>query len=403
MLSFSVLNDASERRECLLLVDDQLLEIPGLTASLTSNDLLSIDYYGKELDALQALSKISTSELVSKIFEMGLLMPLPIKKDFPGFVITYIGFTPQDRKPNYFEFTMSSEFYIVDWDAGWSMWEHSRLFKEFLESNSIPLSEKSILFNTYPVEMGDLTGQVPELNSFELKISREAKDDCCLFDLVDECLNILECGLDYVTESLGNQEKHSEIHQEFSFPEPVKASCNQYLMYFTQFLSDLGIEATVDLNDGPSGVLFSVTPCNKQEALENIRVALDVFLKLPSAPVQLQPFPSSSQHSIEIQRLISNIQHFQGQLTLANAVIQQKELTIQQQGSLIQQQGAFIQQQNYSGSILTESLRESSDTSDAEPVLGGLAKIKPVKVLNEGLEVDAPRIFRLLRDFFSKK
>jgi hypothetical protein len=35
----------------------------------------------------------------------------------------------------------------------------------------------------------------------------------------------------------------------FDFPEPVKVPCQQYLLYFVQFLKDVGVEATAELWD----------------------------------------------------------------------------------------------------------------------------------------------------------
>jgi hypothetical protein len=58
----------------------------------------------------------------------------------------------------------------------------------------------------------------------------------------------------------------------------------QYLLYFVQFLEDLGIHATADLQEQARGVLLTVTPQDGREALERIREALDVYLQIPRSP-----------------------------------------------------------------------------------------------------------------------
>ena len=46
----------------------------------------------------------------------------------------------------------------------------------------------------------------------------------------------------------------------FEFPDAVRVPCEQYLLYFAQFLRDLGVEASSELRHEVGMVLFSVTP-----------------------------------------------------------------------------------------------------------------------------------------------
>jgi hypothetical protein len=70
----------------------------------------------------------------------------------------------------------------------------------------------------------------------------------------------------------------------FQFAPEVKTACEQYLLYFVQFPKDLGISATADLQEQARGVLFTVTPESGPEALERIREALAVYLRMPQNP-----------------------------------------------------------------------------------------------------------------------
>lgn len=92
------------------------------------------------------------------------------------------------------------------------------------------------------------------------------------------------------TQSLDALEKsNNSVLTRFKFPDPVKVPCEQYLLYFAQFLKDAGVDASVDLKREAGGVLFSVTPKDSSEALSKIRQALDLYLHMPSNPNSLSP------------------------------------------------------------------------------------------------------------------
>jgi hypothetical protein len=117
------------------------------------------------------------------------------------------------------------------------------------------------------------------------------------------------------------------VNLVFDFPAPMKSACEQYLLYFVQFLSDLGIEVNAELKEQASKVLFSVTPVDKKQALEKIREALQVYLGLPLAP----EFATTANqfHDIAVSQLRANVLHLQSQIVLAKAVIEMKNATLE--------------------------------------------------------------------------
>lgn len=187
----------------------------------------------------------------------------------------------------------------------------------------------------------------------------------------------------------------SRIHQgslvvTVDFPEEVKVPCEQYLLYFVQFLKDIGIEATADIRHEARSVLFSVTPKDKTEALAHIRRALEVYLTLPTNPNLDTSFGLTTEP--RTQQLVANIQHLQGQLVLASAAMQLKEATIQQQQLTIQQQ------RQVTGGVLIESVRiANTPEEDKEKVLGGTVAITKFKW--KFLEFDTPDIWRRIKQF----
>src|SRR6185437_3359491 len=65
----------------------------------------------------------------------------------------------------------------------------------------------------------------------------------------------------------------------FDFPAPIKTACEQYLVYFVQFLEDLGIKANSEIKEDAGRVLFSITPVDGQSALGRIKEALEIYLE----------------------------------------------------------------------------------------------------------------------------
>jgi hypothetical protein len=146
-----------------------------------------------------------------------------------------------------------------------------------------------------------------------------------------------------ITVSLLEEFSISNIVTKFIFPAEIKIQCEQYLLYFARFLRDNGIEATTDLKEESGKVLFSVTPTNDKEALDKIREALAIYLKLPSSPVVYD----ESFASMRLKQQIDNLQHAQRmmemELRLAQKVIENQDKIIQQKDTTIEQQSKIIE------------------------------------------------------------
>lgn len=274
-----------------------------------------------------------------------------------------------------------------NWNRLWSVREYKEAFKLVVEQQNLPgvrwLEKESV--------SGELVipGAVKLLfpvHHTEATIEAEAQSR-------SEVLNQLH----QLTEASLTAKLHQEsVVMNFDFPEEVRVPCEQYLLYFVQFLKDLGVEATAELQHQAGQVLFAVTPTNKEEALDNIREALGDYLKLAASPVN----PGSVLGSeIEVQRLAANIQHLQGQLTLAHAVLQAKDATIQLQQTTINHQQRIL-----SGEVIFESLRDVTPRpkgEDREEVLDGTVAITPLK--GKGFEIGLPEIYRRIKRRFKRE
>lgn len=194
-------------------------------------------------------------------------------------------------------------------------------------------------------------------------------------------------------ESLMSKLRQDSVVTYFNFPEEVRVPCEQYLLYFIQFLKDLGVEATAELQHEAGQVLFAVRPVDRQEALDAIRTALEAYLQLPSNPINQ---PSDIEYEIAVQRLAANIDHLKGQLRLAHAELRLANATIQAQQVTIRQL--------LGDEVILESLKDITPRpkdKDKEDILGGIIRIKRYE--GKGFEVNLPELFRKLRALFKKK
>lgn len=194
---------------------------------------------------------------------------------------------------------------------------------------------------------------------------------------------------------LHQSSEESSIVSIFDFPEEVKAACEQYLIYFIQFLREIGIDAKANIKDEAGKVLFSVVPLSNETALRRIRDALDIYLQLPILfnNVNYTQIPMDT----NVQQLVANIQHLNSQLMLSRAIIQTNQLTIGNQQKLIEQQQKVLD-----STIFQQSLVETNTKfEEGEDILGGTIKLQKYK--GNGFQVDIPNIYRLIMNKLGSK
>ena len=183
------------------------------------------------------------------------------------------------------------------------------------------------------------------------------------------------------------------IEMSFNFPAGVRVICEQYLLYFIEFLRDLGVEAMSELTADSAGrVLFTIKPMEKQQALDQIRMALDAYLHLPAVDMEGTSSPNSAP---EVQRLAATVQHFKSQLTLAHATLQMKNATIEAMATVIEHQRKLV-----TGEVLYASIEEPNQSDRNENVFEGLIKITPYE--GKGFIVNLPEFYRRLKKLFTK-
>ena len=197
-------------------------------------------------------------------------------------------------------------------------------------------------------------------------------------------------------------EGSESINLVFNFPRQVATACEQYLLYFTEFLRELGVDAGTNITHDAGKTLFSVVPADAEQALHKIREALDIYLQLPVVYEQSTSIVPMT--DIPTQQLIAQVQHLSSQLMLGAALLQTKDATLQAHQAALQAQAITIAtlHRAFNGEIIINSIQNAPDVpkvTDEEPVLGGaliLGRAGP-----EGVQVNLGEIYRKLRSWFS--
>jgi len=192
-----------------------------------------------------------------------------------------------------------------------------------------------------------------------------------------------------VTEQLLKNVRRDSLVTFFEFPAPIRNSCQQYLIYFVQFLEDLGIKADSEIKEDAGTVLFSVTPKDGPSALGKIKDALEVYLNLP----RNQEFNTAAGEfsDMAVSQLKANVFFLKSQLALAQAMLETKNATIEALNFTV-----FQQRQLLTGGVLAENVTE--DNKGSEPIVGDTIHL--TKYEGKFLKVDLPTILRRLKRSF---
>ena len=323
-------------------------------------------------------------------------MQIP-KQNRDNLDVRYFSFSGDElsklSKQSKYIISFSISIRMDNWKNLWSVQEHLNEFCRILNESELKNGIQMFGSASEPtLDFGFMNFQV---------LTLEQEYNCNGSPLnvyIDKCINILTQAQTEVLEKYQRESFTEVIAQQFNFPPEVKTACKQYLLYFTEFLEDMGIEAISSIQEQDGDVTFLVEPRNKAEALSKIANLLKIYLYLPSSPLA-GSYANPLDSNLALQRLTSQIQHLNSQLTLATATIQQQAATIQQKDFLIQQQQQFIQSQQFTPQVLIDSMKGSKDNE--ESLLGDLVKIGDYKM--GPLKLKLPQLIQWLKEQFKRE
>jgi hypothetical protein len=143
---------------------------------------------------------------------------------------------------------------------------------------------------------------------------------------LESALEILRSLTEETNHRLSEDIRADTLSIFFDFPPSIRTPCKQYLVYFAQFLADIGIEANTELKQKSNQTLFTVSPKSGEDALSKIKEALAVYLNAPANPAfEVQTL---SHNDLAVKQWEANVYHLKSQLLLANATLQAKDATL---------------------------------------------------------------------------
>lgn len=254
---------------------------------------------------------------------------------------------------------------LEDWARPWSLNDLASMF----ESYSISLENPLIKFEKL---------QTGYQNGFGLVLCCEDGDN--IGDKIQELLVISNEIFRKSKYDLYNSINEDHLITFFEFPAHLKTSAKQYLVYFTQFLADIGIDAETEIKEDLHNTLFTVIPKDKNQSLSKIKEALELYINAPSLNnIGL----ISENNDVSVMQWKANVMHLQSQMMLAQSAIQMKDATIES-----------LQLSNYQ----LKEVISNHQKDNGESILDGLATIEKIK--GKGFTINLPELFRRMKRKF---
>lgn len=262
--------------------------------------------------------------------------------------------------------------YVI-FDISWEDWNKPYSILQFAEAINTIIEEKNLNCQFYQEDEDFVT------NGFGIQFPINTKD--IMNADIEKALNLTEQILQEAKTSLIEKLDSDVLTTFFSFPESIKTACKQYLIYFAQFLMDLGIDAETEIEEKSNKTLFKVIPKNKGESLEKIKLALETYLNASDFNNQDLIVTSNDIAFVQWQ---SNILHLKSQLMISQSIIQLKDATIQS-----------LQLSNFEYKKLLENERLENKDTNEEDIIKGLVSVN--KYDGKGFSINIAEIVRKLK------
>lgn len=115
----------------------------------------------------------------------------------------------------------------------------------------------------------------------------------------------------------------------FEFPKEYESICSQYLIWFGEFLQNLGVDASVSTENNNGQTSIIVSPKDATELTGKIEMLFYQYISLPySEYLPALDTSISTEDKFKVQMLTSQIENFKSQVQMKDAVIEMKDLSI---------------------------------------------------------------------------
>ena len=224
----------------------------------------------------------------------------------------------------------------------------------------------------------------------ELAHENEITIDLDIADLMDKnLLQEIDTLIGFVKDcskkvhaKLTEESKGNIIKKVFDFPHEYVVPCTQYIIWFGEFLNNLGIDANVSTNQTGSQTQVIISPNDCPELLSEIEKLFYQYLSLPYAELLPPERNLSQSEMLSFQSLKMQVQHLQTQIQMKDAII-----------SSYQNTNKNLSDQ-HSELLLINSLK----SDEKAEFFNGFLKVSRIQKIgkNGNVEVDLSPILKLL-------
>lgn len=275
-----------------------------------------------------------------------------------------------DSQLQHVNLIISLDFEALDWAKLWSINEFTF---EFMNVFNTVDQNTTVIFDT---------NNIDKVTHMIAIYSRVPINELLLRDQLERIFSRIKTVIEITENNLIEKINADSVIMYFNFPDSIKTACNQYLIYFTQFIADLGIDVDSTITEEPNATLFKVTPKDKKDALSKIREALDIYLNAPgSNSFQLQVV---DYNDTAVKQWEANVYHLKSQLALANTILQSKDATIE-----------ALQLSNYQYKKIIDSKDAITRTDNGEDLIKDIVTVRAYD--GKGFTVNFPEILRRLK------
>ncbi|NEZ54823.1 hypothetical protein [Adonisia turfae] len=329
------------------------------------------------------VSNYSMQILLDSFSGLSIEIDWPLNDILPGFRLSNILLTENANYEFFFDID------IINWEYRWSASKQVNDFVDLIvkltnDKNIQLKAEKvGILGSNYDTNFPRETLLLNLFNGEKINLW-----ELPLKAIIDPCIRVFTEAQQYVIDKYQLSLTTYSLTEHFNFPPEVKTACEQYLLYFAEFLKDVGIKVSTNITEEDQDVILTVIPENKDDALEKIGHLLNLYLHLPNGTL-VSDYQLNTEMGIQAQKLYGQIKQLESQLSLTNAENQLLQLTVDSLNRELKR---------YDSQILLESKAEKE--KDKEPVIGNpdSAIVSLTEIDIWGVNVNLANLLRALKN-----
>ena len=195
----------------------------------------------------------------------------------------------------------------------------------------------------------------------------------CINEVIDDFVKRASSLMLKVLNDMARSTSDSMFSRVFSFPEDYKFICCQYLMWFGEFLSGLGIQAEVSTKDEGGGyIVFSTAFENNEILMSKVESLFYEYICLPYCDYLPSNDSSASvEEKLVRNTLLAQVEHFKSQILLKDSIIEVKNIAI----DMLKGDIRSLEESNEEKKILIDGLSNSNEIS----ILNGAVKFGDIK------------------------